>query len=412
MNAQADQAGQPRSDLFSYGFRPFFLAAALWSIVALAIWLASLATGTALPSHFDPLAWHVHEMLFGFVMAAVAGFLLTAIPNWTGRLPVRGAPLMALTGLWLIGRIACLFGAGLSPVLVVAADMALPVALVFVGAREIVAGRNWRNLVMLIPISILGIGNLLMHLEALGVDVPAALGWRLALAAIVVLIAVVGGRIIPSFTRNWLAKRAGQALPAPFDAIDRAALVTLVPVLLAWAFLPDAWPVGVALILVALLHGWRLARWRGLATLPDVLLVILHVGYAWLAVGLFLLGLAALEAAGHATGIPQSAAIHALTAGAAAVMILAVMTRATRGHTGRDLVADRVTAMLYLAINLAAILRMAASFLPQWSMPLWSLAALFWGLAFALFLVGYGAMLAGPRQLPRPELAQVAEPPR
>jgi uncharacterized protein involved in response to NO len=397
-----------RFPVLSYGFRPFFLAAALWSVLALGLWLGALTSGLALPSHFDPLAWHVHEMLFGFVMAAVAGFLLTAIPNWTGRLPVQGAPLAFLAALWLAGRVATLLGGFWPAPLVIALDLALPVALVFVAAREIVAGRNWRNLVMLLPVTILGLANLLMHLEALGQPIEPGLGWRLGLAAILVLIAVVGGRIIPSFTRNWLVKRGATALPAPFGRVDRLALLSLVPTLLAWSVLPDHALVGVLLLAVAFLHLLRLARWRGLATAPDPLLLILHLGYAWLALGLGLLGAATMAPA----LIPQSAAIHALTAGAAATMILAVMTRATHGHTGRDLVADRPTAALYLAINLAALTRVVAALLPGWSLPLWSLSALFWFVAFGLFLIAYGGMLLGPRPEPAREPAQLAEPAR
>ena len=224
-----------------------------------------LATGTAVPSRFDPLAWHIHEMLFGFVMAAVAGFLLTAIPNWTERLPVSGGPLALLAGLWLLGRIACLVSALVPPWLAVAADLSFPVVLVAVVAREIVAGRNWRNLPMVAPVTVLGIANLLMHLEADGVAVPSGLGWRLGLAAVIVLISVVAGRIVPSFTRNWLAKRRGADLPAAPGWIDRAALGVLHAGLFGWAFFPAFRAVGAAP------SAWRgaqplapaaLARWR------------------------------------------------------------------------------------------------------------------------------------------------------
>src|SRR5665213_499244 len=189
------------------GVRPFFLAAGLWAAVALALWIVMLVMGIAVPSRFDPLTWHIHEMLFGFVMAAIAGFLLTAIPNWTGRLPVSGGPLALLAALWLLGRIACLVSALVPVWIATAADLTFPVALVGVVLREIIAGRNWRNLAVVAPVSVLGIANLLMHLEANGVAVPSGLGWRLGLAAVIVLISVMAGRIVPSFTRNWLAKR-------------------------------------------------------------------------------------------------------------------------------------------------------------------------------------------------------------
>jgi uncharacterized protein involved in response to NO len=174
--------------LLAHGFRPFFLAAGLWSAVAPALWIAMLTMGTAPPSRFDPLAWHVHEMLFGFVMAAISGFLLTAIPNWTKRLPVSGSPLALLASLWLLGRVACLISALLPTWLAIFPDLTFPAALLTVVAREIVAGRSWRNLPMVAPIAMLGVANLRMHLEANGLAVSSGLGWRLGLAAVLMLI--------------------------------------------------------------------------------------------------------------------------------------------------------------------------------------------------------------------------------
>ena len=375
------------------GFRPFFLAAGLWAAVALAFWIVMFVAGSAVPSRFDPLTWHIHEMLFGFVMAAVAGFLLTAIPNWTGRLPVSGGPLALLAGLWVLGRIACLVSALVLPWIAVAADLSFPVALVGIVTREIVAGRNWRNLAVLAPVSVLGIANLLMHLEANGVVVPSGLGWRLGLAAVIVLISVMAGRIVPSFTRNWLAKRPGSDLPAGHGRIDRVALGILHAGLIGWAFLPALWPVGLLLLLGAAINLWRLLRWRGIATTEEPLLLVLHVGYAWLVLGVTLLGLALLDA-----DVPLSAAIHALTAGAIGTMILAVMTRATRGHVGRELSADRVTVLIYVLVTLAAITRVAAAFGATWTMPLLIISACLWIAAFAGFVLGYGPMLILPRR--------------
>ena len=221
------------------------------------------AEGAVLPSRFDPLAWHIHEMLFGFAMAAIAGFLLTAIPNWTGRPPVAGTGLALLGGLWVLGRVACLFSALLPAWCAIVVDLAFPVVLAGVVAREIVAGRNWRNLPMIAPLIVLGAASLLMHLEAAGLSVPAGLGWRLGLAAVLVLISVVAGRIVPSFTRNWLAKRGATALPAAAGGIDRAALGVLHAGLFAWVALPDAAPVGFLLLAGAVFNLWRLLRWRG-----------------------------------------------------------------------------------------------------------------------------------------------------
>ncbi|VTZ49831.1 NnrS family protein [Methylocella tundrae] len=393
MNVAAkDPVNRATPALLTQGFRPFFLAAGLWSAVALALWIVMLVTGSAPPSRFDPLNWHIHEMLFGFVMAAIAGFLLTAIPNWTRRLPVSGAPLALLAALWLLGRIACLVSSLVPAWVAITADLSFPALLVGVAAREIVAGHNWRNLPMVAPVTVLGVANLLMHLEAAGVAVPTGLGWRLGLAAVIVLVSVVAGRIVPSFTRNWLAKRPGANLPAVSKSIDRASLGVLHAGLFGWALFPTFGAIGLVLLLGAALNFWRLLRWRGGATSGEPLLFILHIGYAWLVLGAALLGLSMLDA-----DLPQSAAIHALTAGAIGTMILAVMTRATRGHTGRDLAADSATRLIYILVSLAAITRVAAAFHAGWTMPLLIISACFWIAAFGGFVLSYGPMLIGAR---------------
>jgi uncharacterized protein involved in response to NO len=380
--------------ILTQGFRPFFLASGIWSMLALAVWVVTLTTGTTLPSRFDPLNWHIHEMLFGFIMAAIAGFLLTAIPNWTKRLPVSGGPLALLVGLWLLGRLTCLVSAAVPTWIAVSADLAFPVVLVAVVAREIVAGRNWRNLPMVVPVTVLGVANLLMHLEAEGIAVPAGLGWRLGLAAVITLISVVGGRIVPSFTRNWLAKRGASELPSAHGLADRVALGVLHVALLSWAFGPEVRAVGAALLLGAALNLWRMLRWRGVATTAEPLLVVLHIGYFWLVAGVALLGLATLD-----VEVPVSAAIHALTAGATGTMILAVMTRATLGHTGRSLVADRATVLTYVFVCLAASVRLVAAFSAEWTMPLLVASGCLWIAAFALFVGRYGPFLLKPHDL-------------
>jgi uncharacterized protein involved in response to NO len=381
--------------VLSYAFRSMFLAAGSWAIVAIVLWLAVFLGYMQLPTRFDPLAWHIHEMLFGFVMAVVAGFLLTAIPNWTKRLPVRGYPLALLTGLWLIGRIVCLISIDLPAWLAVVADLSFPVVLLAITAREIIAGRNWRNLPMTAPIAVFIVADLMMHLESLGFAVPNGLGWRLGLAAPILLISVIGGRIIPSFTRNWLFKRHSASLPAPHGAVDIAALGFLHGGLILWAAFPDLRVAGVLLVIAAALNAWRLARWAGGATWAEPLLFILHVGYAWVVIGVVLLGLSILGA-----GVPVASAIHALTAGAIATMILGVMPRVTLGHTGRDLTANRATVAILVLINVAAISRVCASWHTDDMMILLGLSAACWIAAFGLFEVVYGPMLL-TRQLTR-----------
>jgi uncharacterized protein involved in response to NO len=244
----------------------------------------------------------------------------------------------------------------------------------------------------IVPVSILGVANLLMHLETDGFAVPAGLGWRLGLAAVVILISVVAGRIVPSFTRNWFANRGASELPSAHGVIDRIALGVLHLGLLLWAFDPDSRGVGALLLLGAALNLWRMLRWRGIATGAEPLLVVLHVGYAWLVIGAALLGLTTLG-----VDVPVSAAIHALTAGAVGTMILAVMTRTTLGHTGRALTANRVTGVIYILVGLAAVVRLAAAFDADWTMPLLIASACFWIAGFGVFVLSYGRFLVKPR---------------
>src|SRR5579862_1065428 len=211
--------------LLSAGFRPFFLGSAVWAAIGIPLWLAVYGGGTSLPSLLPPLVWHVHEMVFGFAAATVAGFLLTAIPNWTGRMPLQGRPLAALVLLWAVGRIGVLLSGLIGGYAAAAADLAFPAAFLAAVAREIVAGKNWRNLPMLAALSLLLVGNLLVHLDALGVADTAELGNRIGVATLLMLIALVGGRIIPSFTRNWLTKnRPEVSPPRPEGRVDHAVL--------------------------------------------------------------------------------------------------------------------------------------------------------------------------------------------
>ncbi|MGE3742377.1 MAG: NnrS family protein, partial [Geminicoccaceae bacterium] len=308
--------------LLQHGFRPFFLAAALWAPVSLAIWVLALADGTALPTALPLPAWHPHELLFGYTGAVVAGFLLTAVPNWTGRLPVRGLPLLVLCLVWLAARLAGLTGGALSPWPAVVLDVGFWLLLVTAMAREILTGRNWRNLPVVVLATLLGGACLLSQLEALGFA-SGPVGRRLGLAVVWVLIGMIGGRVVPSFTRNWLAKRAAPALPAPFGRLDRLALAVLPVALATWVAFPDGAPAGAMLTLAGAVTLLRLARWQGLATTAEPLVTILHLGYGWLGAGLLLLGLGILLP----NSVGRLATLHALSAGAIGTMTLAIMTR-------------------------------------------------------------------------------------
>ena len=209
--------------LFSYGFRPFFLAAGAWAAFGILLWLPQYLGWFALPTAFGALDWHIHEMLYGYVAAAIAGFLLTAIPNWTGRLPVSGWPLAALAALWLAGRVAMLFSGRIGGVAAAAIDVSFLATLAAVAAREIVAGKNWRNLRVLAVLGVLVAGNIVYHAEVLTAG-AAVYGVRIAIAAVVLLISLIGGRIVPSFTNNWLARNNPGRKPVPFARFDMAAI--------------------------------------------------------------------------------------------------------------------------------------------------------------------------------------------
>jgi uncharacterized protein involved in response to NO len=381
-------SSQPKREsiaLLSVGFRPFFLLGASWAALALPIWLSVYTGRIVLPSALAPALWHVHEMIFGFAFAIVAGFLLTAIPNWTGRLPLRGGPLAGLALLWLAGRFAVLFSGSIGPLAAAIVDLAFPVAFIVVIARELVAGRNWRNLPMLVALSLLACGSALVHLEAIGYAMTAPAGNRLGIATILLLIALVGGRIVPSFTRNWLAKTRPQGrLPSQPGRLDMIALLVAVAGLAAWAVAPGSAATPWMALAAGIALAVRLSRWCGLSTLQEPLVFILHIGYGWLALGLMLLGFNGLHSV-----LPQTTALHALTIGAIGTMTLAVMTRATLGHSGRALTAGRGTVAIYALVTLAALLRLAAPLAGARSLDLTFAAGAAWSAAFGLFAVLY-----------------------
>ncbi len=385
--------GEAGPALLSAGFRPFFLLAAIWAAVAIPLWLLVFSGTQRLPTVFAPIDWHVHEMVFGYGAAVVAGFLLTAIPNWTGRMPLEGPPLLALVLLWLLGRAAVLFSARIGEVPAAVLDLAFPAAFFLVVAREIVSGRNWRNLPMVAALLSLFAANLLVHLDALGLARTAAFGNRLGVATLLMLISFVGGRIIPSFTRNWLAKERPQiAAPIPFGPFDRAALSVAALALALWVVAPESDASAFCALVAGLALVLRLARWRGRAALREPLLLVLHLGYAWLALGFLLLGFDRLFPV-----LPQTAALHALTVGAVGTMTLAVMTRASLGHTGRPLKAGPRTEAIYALVTLAALLRLLSPLGGAHYLLVLSFAGAAWSGAFGLFVLFYGPILAAPR---------------
>lgn len=381
--------------LLTYGFRPFFLGGAIWAALAMALWVPMLSGHLALPTAFDPVSWHAHALLFGYLGAVVAGFLLTAVPNWTGRLPIVGWSLGALFALWVFGRIAVMVSADLPPLAVALIDLSMPVTLAAVIAREIVLGRNWRNLSVLAMLAALIAGNALFHWEAArGGYAAGAHGLRLGLAAAILMIAVVGGRIVPSFTRNWLVKRRETRLPAaPMQGFDKLALIVLLAASLFWVMAPFAPSTGALLGLAGLLHLARLARWAGHRTTAEPLVWVLHLGYLFLPTGALALAAAILWPGAFS----PAAAQHLWMAGAIGVMTLAVMTRATLGHTGRDLSAGGRTTALFLLVLASALARPLTEVFAVQAEVLQAVAGLAWLAAFIGFALFYGPPLLRPR---------------
>lgn len=261
--------------LLSRGFRPFFLLSALFAAAAIPAWLAIWTGRLALAGPFGPVDWHIHEMLFGYTSAVVAGFLFTAIPNWTGRMPRQGLPLALLAGLWIAGRFAVAGAFGANPLLVLVLDAGFLLAVTAMALVEIAAGRNWKNLMVVVPVGIYLLANVIFHLEVMEGG-ESAVGRRLGFATVTFLIMLIGGRIIPSFTRNWLAKRGPGALPVPFGRFDGLCLAAAAMALLFWTLRPEGLPAALLLALAAVLHALRLARWRGMATWRSPLLLMLH----------------------------------------------------------------------------------------------------------------------------------------
>ncbi len=381
--------------ILSYGFRPFFLLGAVWAALVVAIWIPLLEGSLTIPTAFSPLEWHVHELVYGYGPAVVAGFLLTAVPNWTGRLPVTGIPLLLLVSLWTGGRLAILLSAHIGMTSAAVVDLLFLATLAGVIAREIVAGRNLHNLKVLALVGLLLVGNAAFHAEALLVHGGRGYGTRIGIGAAVLLITLVGGRIVPSFTRNWLVRKRPGRLPVPFGRFDFFALATGALAIACWIAFPQAEATAVVAGAAGLLHAVRLARWAGYRTGGEPLVLVLHVAYAFVPVGFFLVASAIVAP----TQIAAAGALHAWTVGAVGMMTLAVMTRASLGHTGQELVASPSTRIIYAAILIAAVARLLTAF-DLWREALLTVSAVAWLIAFAGFAVSFGPLLIRPRVRP------------
>ena len=385
--------------LFALGFRPFFLAVGVEGVVLTLAWLAMLYGWLPAPAWLDPFLWHGHEMLFGLVSAAIAGFLLTAVPAWTATPPVAGARLAALVALWALGRAALALAGVLPAGAVAAADLAFPAALLASVGLPILRARAKRQAGIVAALAALAGANAAAHLDALGFAPGAARpALRLAIVFVALLILVIGGRITPSFTQNAIERAGGGLRVVARPALDRLSLAGAVALALAELLAPRSLASGACAAVASLATLARMAGWQTRFALSDPLLAALHVGFAWVAAGFAAIALADLGAA-----VPPTVALHALTAGAMGAMILAVMTRVALGHTGRPLVAKRSARLAYGLVSAGALARVLGPLLaPGAQRAAWTLAGLLWAGAFAAFLAGYAGMLLRPRADGRP----------
>lgn len=398
-NVESAPQGRALSVFFSYGFRPFFLLGPLYGAVVMALflfWIGIHHAGgqvVSLTIAQAPHIWHAHEMLFGYTMAVIAGFLLTAVPNWTGSHAVQGRMLAFITLTWLAGRLAMGFSASLPPLAVAIADLAmLPVLAPLVIAAMM---KTWskRNFIFLPIIAVLFTANLLTHLEFLDLlQDGIERGLRLALDAIILLIAIVGGRVVPAFTTNSLRNRGIDDLPTNVTALNVAGIVLVAAVLVLDQIDPGHASAAYAAIAAAAVNGLRLIGWKGHRTFGDPIVWILHLGFAWLVAGLALKGTAILS-----TEISEQTALHALTAGAVGTMTLAIMSRAALGHTGRPLVAAPATVLAYTLVSVGALVRLLGPvFLPARYSEGILLSGGLWTAGLAIFVVAYWPILTGP----------------
>lgn len=381
--------------LFSRGFRPFFFAGALFAGLVLPLWGAMLSTGFSLPGQLagqiDGAAWHAHEMIFGYVAAIIAGFLLTAVPNWTGRLPVLGLPLAALWGLWLAGRIAMSFPL-VPPLGIAIIDAAFLPVFAAMLLREILGGKNLKNLPIVLIVSLLAATNILFHYYHLTGETTAP-AVRAALGLIAILISLIGGRIVPSFTRNWMVRRNISPLPAPMDRIDFVVMAFGTIAILFWVFAPSHTVTAILLAIASGAYLLRLWRWRGWATFSEPMVAILHLGYLWLPVWFALTALSILAP----QFIDPASALHALSAGAIGTMTIAVATRASLGHSGREITATPAINIIFLLLVTGALLRIGAGWLPLDYLFAVSIAGLLWGAGMLVFVFTLGPVLLTKR---------------
>jgi uncharacterized protein involved in response to NO len=375
-----------RFALFDLGFRPFFLGAGVMGVVWMALWLP-VTRGLALDDYYGVHLWHAHEMLFGYTVAVIAGFLLTAVENWTEVPTPRGAPLAALFGLWCAARLGAFFPGVVPPIVNAGLDLAFLPVLAGVLAVSLIQAGGGRNLIFLLILGLLAVANLLVHLEVLGARADSARdGTVLGLGLVILAIAMIGGRVFPMFTA-----RVPGVSPRSWPGVEAAALGALVLFLLAVLARPGSAAAGAAALVAGVCHAVRLWGWYDRRIWRVPLVWVLHLGYAWVVAGFFLWALAAFGE------VPHALAVHAFTAGGIGVLTVGMMARVALGHTDRRLDPARPVVAAFVLLNLAAVARVV---LPLAAPGLYpravALSGALWLMAFVLFLAVYVPILVGP----------------
>ena len=380
----AAQAPAPGFALWNLGFRPFYLLASVFSAISVLLWAAQFS-GWLNSAYLRGPLWHGHEMLFGFALAVVAGFLLTAVRNWTAQPTVEGAPLAALAGLWVAGRVLVLTPFGVAAALV---NAAFPLALAVAIGIPLWRSRNARNyffIGLLVLMAALVAG---LHLALLGQGaLPPRLGLVLGLDVMLFIMAVMAGRVVPMFTNNGVPGANAERHPL----VEKLALGSVLLLFVVDALQAPAGFIGALALVAAAAHGTRLALWRGWRTIGTPLVWILHAAYAWIVIHLLLRGAAGL---GWLAGTFDT---HALTVGAIGGLTIGMMTRTARGHTGRPLRADGWETAMFVLVQLAAIARVFGGMVPGLYMAGIQSSALLWSAAFGLYAVRYWPMLSRSR---------------
>lgn len=390
------QGGMPRGlategpVLFSYGFRPFFLGAAIWAVVAMALWIASLSGHASFAEDYGTVFWHAHEMLFGFAPAILTGYLLTTVPNWTGHLPVSGRPLICLFLLWCAGRLALLTSDEITPIAAMAIDGLFLPALAFLCGREILRGRKWKDAPVVVMPACLALANLAFHACVLrGLDTAPA--ERFTLALYILLIVMVSGRIVPAATNSFLKQRGlGRLIAKPEERfIAPLGAITLI----GWTLSPGWAGTAITAGVSALLLARRQARWRSLALCGEPILLAMHIAHGFLCAGFAAIALT--------EWLPPLTVTHFLAIGAMTGMMLAVTMQTIRRHTGKPSQGSALDGFTCACLWSAALLRAIAEMLPHHAALLLTLAGAGWIMTFGLFLVQYGPMLVLVRREPR-----------